>query len=189
MVAPSEYVLDRTALSNHDGRFDHPERILSNLAFKEPFVFSGAAAGLAAGNDGVKTWVLLCKNQKEAEAVFEAYGSHVAKGDNWQSSGPGYLNYGFTDPGPRGQVKLIDEVIVHVQGRDADTVEKTFQQAGLITPNPKANLLPDIAHTNKYIWHIVIFILVYTAIQLPIWNRVASWAAVVTPKVGVQAVS
>ena len=80
-------------------------------------------------------------------------------------------------------------MIVHVQGRDDDTVEKAFQQAGLMVANPRANILTEITHTNKYLWHIVIFILVYTAIQFPIWNRVASWAVAVRPKVGIQAVS
>jgi hypothetical protein len=188
-VAPPEYMLDRAALSNHNGRFDHPERILPNLPFKEPFAFPGSTAGLAAKDDEVKGWVLLCKNKKEAEALFKAYGSQVAKGDKWQSSGPGYLNYSLSDPGLRGQVKLIDEVIVHVQGRDDDRIERAFQQAGLIIANPRANILTEIAHTNKYLWHIVIFILVYTAIQFPIWNRVASWAAAVRPKAGIQAVS
>ena len=188
-VAPAEFVLHRAALSNHNGRFDRPDRIFPNLPAKEPFAFPGSIAGLAAKDDGVKAWVLLCKNKKEAKAVFGAYGSYVAKGDKWQSSGPGYLNYGFSDPGIRGQVKLIDEVVVHVQGRDNDTVEKAFQQAGLMVANPRANILTEIAHTNKYLWHIVIFILAYTAIQFPIWNRVVSWATAVMPKAGIQAVS
>jgi len=55
--------------------------------------------------------------------------------------------------------------------------------------NPRANILTVIAHTNKYLWHIVVFILAYTAIQFPIWNRVASWAAAVRPKAGIQPVS
>jgi hypothetical protein len=188
-VAPSGFVLDRTAISNHNGRFDHPERIFPDLPFKEPFAFPGSAAGLAAKGDKAKAWVLLCKNKKEAKAVFRAYGGHVAKGDKWQSSGPGYLNYSLSDPGLRGQVKLIDEIVIHVQARNDETIEKTFQQAGLMVANPRASILTDIAHTNKYLWHIVIFILVYTAIQFPIWNRVASWAAAVRPKAGIQAVS
>jgi len=188
-VAPAEFVLDRAALSNHNGRFDHPDRIFSNLPTKEPFTFPGSVAGLAAKDETVNAWVLLCKNKKEAQVVFKAYGSHVAKGDKWQSSGPGYLNYRLSDPGLRGQVKLIDEVVVHVQGRDDDTVEKGFQQAGLMVSNPRANILTVIAHTNKYLWHIVVFILAYTAIQFPIWNRVASWAAAVRPKAGIQPVS
>jgi hypothetical protein len=80
-------------------------------------------------------------------------------------------------------------VVVHVQGRDDETVEKVFQQAGLMVANSGANILTEIAHTDRYLWHIVIFVLVYAAIQLPIWNRVASWAAAVRPKAGIQAVS
>jgi hypothetical protein len=189
LVAPTEYVLDRGALFHSNARFDHPDRIFPNFPLKEPFAFPGSTTGLAAKNDKAKVWVLLCKNKKEAEAVFKAYGSHVAKGDKWQSSGPGYLNYSLADPGLRGKVKLIDEVIVHVQGRDDDTVEKTFQQAGLIVPNPRVNILTEIAHTDKYLWHIVIFVLVYAAIQLPIWNRVASWAVTIKPKPGIGPVS
>jgi len=69
-------------------------------------------------------------------------------------------------------VKLIDEVVVHVQGDDDDTVEKAFQQAGLMVPNPRANILTEIVHSGRYLWHIVIFILFYAVIQIPIWNRV-----------------
>ena len=188
-VAPAEFVLDREALSNQNGRFDHPDRIFPNLSLKEPFTFSGSIAGLTAKDENVKAWVLLCKNKKEAQAIFKAYGSHVAKGDKWQSSGPGYLNYRFPDPGIRGQVKLIDDVVVHVQSKDDDTAEKAFQQAGLMKANPRANILTKIAHTNKYLWHMVIFILIYTAIQFPIWNRVASWAAAIRPKPGIPPVS
>ena len=188
-VAPAEYVLDRTAISNHNGRFDNPDRIFPNLPFKEPFVFPGSTAALVAKDDTAKVWVLICKNKKEAKTVFGAYGSYVAKGDKWQSSGPRYFNYRLSDSGLRGQVKLIDEVVVHVQGRDDDRIEKAFQQAGLMVANPRANILTEIAHTDKYLWHIVIFILIYAAIQLPIWNRVASWAAAVKPKPGIPPVS
>jgi hypothetical protein len=188
-VAPAEFVLDREALSNQNGRFDHPDCIFPNLFLKEPFTFPGSIAGLTAKDDGFKAWVLICKNKKEAQAVFKVYGSHVAKGDKWQSSGPGYLNYRLSDPGIHGQVKLIDDVIVHVQGRNDDTVERAFHQARLMKANPRANILTKIAHTNKYLWHIVVFILAYTAIQFPIWNRVASWAAAVRPKPGIPAVS
>jgi hypothetical protein len=188
-VAPAEFVLDRAVLSNHKSRFDYPNRIFPNLPLKEPLTSPGSIAGLSAKDDEVKAWVLLCNNKKEAKAVFKAYGSYVAKGDKRQSSGPGYLNYSLSDPGVRGQVKLVDEVIVHIQGRDDDTIEKAFQHAGLMKANPRANILTEIAHTNKYLWHIVIFILVYAAIQFPIWNRVASWAAAIRPKPGIPVVS
>ena len=188
-VASAEYVLDRGALSNHNGRFDHPDRMFQNLPLKEPFSFPGSTAGLTARDDTVNAWVLLCKNKEEAKAVFKAYGSYVAKGDKWQSSGPGYLNYRFSGPEVRGQVKIIEEVIVHVQGRDDETVGKAFQQAGLMVANPRANILTEMVHTSKYLWHIVIFILVYAVIQLPIWNRVASWAAAISPKPGTPALS
>jgi hypothetical protein len=188
LLAPPEFVLDRAAISNHNGRFDHPGRIFPNFPFKEPFAFPGSTAGLVLGDDKVTAWVLVCKNKKEANAVFETYGSHVAKGDKWQSSGPGYLNYSLSDAGLRGQVKLIDEVIVHVQGKDDKTIERALSQAGLIVPNPKANILTEITHLDKYLPHLIIFILVYTAIQFPIWNRIASWAVTVNPKPGVQPV-
>ena len=80
-VAPPEFVLDRGALSNRDGRFDHPDRIFPNLSLKEPFTFPGSIVGLAEKDENVRAWVLLCKNKKEAQAVFKAYGSQVAKGD------------------------------------------------------------------------------------------------------------
>ena len=79
----------------------------------------------------------------------------------------GFLNYSLSDPGLRGQVKLIDEIVIHVQARNDDVIEETFQQAGLIVPNPKANILTEIAHTNKYFWHIAIFVLVYARSSCP----------------------
>ena len=78
-VAPSEFMLDRAAISIHNGKFDHPERIFPDLPFKEPFTFRGSAAGLAAKGDKAKAWVLLCKNKKEAKAVFSAYGGPLPK--------------------------------------------------------------------------------------------------------------
>jgi hypothetical protein len=71
---------------------------------------------------------------------------------------------------------------LHVEARNEETIDQTFKQAGLITPNPKANILTEVYHTNKYFLHIVVFILAYAAIQLPIWNRVASWAGLGLPK-------
>jgi hypothetical protein len=56
-VAPAEFVLDRGALPNHNGRFDYPYRMFPSLPLKEPFVFPGPTAGLAAQDDGVKAWV------------------------------------------------------------------------------------------------------------------------------------
>jgi len=188
LLAPPEFVLNRADLSNHNNRFDQPARIFPNFPFKESFVFPGTAAGLMARDDKVKVWVLACKNRKEAEEVFKAYGAHVARGDKWQSSGPGYLNYRLSDVGLRGQVKLIDEVILHVQGKDDQTIEKTLRQAGFMVPNPKANLLTEINHLDKYLPHLFLLILVYTAIQFPIWNRLASWAVTVNPKPGVKPV-
>ncbi|MGD0919246.1 MAG: hypothetical protein ABSB22_22620 [Thermodesulfobacteriota bacterium] len=188
-VAPSEYVLDRSTIARQGGKLQHPERLFPNLTSRDSYGFPGASAGLVAWGDKVKGWVLVCETKKQAGSVFKAYSSYAAKDSGYQSSGPGYLTYRSADRELRGQVKLIDEVIVHVQGRDDDTIEKTFQQAGLIVPNPKANILTDIAHTNKYIVHLAIFIVVYAAIQLPIWNRVASWAASIKPKRGIVPIS
>ena len=188
-VAPPEFILDREAIAHQGGKLETPDRIFPQFFSREPYTCPGASAGITARDDDVMAWVLICENKKEAKSVFKAYSSYAAKDSGFQSSGPGYLNYRSADGATRGQVKLINEVIVHVQGRDDDTVENAFQQAGLMVANPRANILTEITHTNKYLWHIVIFILVYTAIQFPIWNRVASWVAAVRPKAEIQAVS
>ena len=98
-VAPEEYVLDREALSNHEGRFDHPDRIFPNFPLKEHFTFSGSIAGLAAKDENVKAGVLICKSKKEAEAVFKTYGSHVAKGISGDHPVQGTSIIGFRIPG------------------------------------------------------------------------------------------
>jgi hypothetical protein len=55
--------------------------------------------------------------------------------------------------------------------------------------NPEANFFTDIAHTDKYLSHIAVSILLYVAVLFSLWCRVASWAATVPPKPGTAPVS
>ena len=70
-VAPAEYVLDRAALSNHNGRFDHPDRIFPNLPLKEPFTFPGSIAGLAAKDENGEGMGAVMQEQKRGPSRIQ----------------------------------------------------------------------------------------------------------------------
>lgn len=55
--------------------------------------------------------------------------------------------------------------------------------------NPEANFFTDIAYTDKYLLHILVSILLYVALLIPLWCRVASWVATMLPKPGIEPVS
>jgi hypothetical protein len=185
-LAPPEFILDREAAAVEHGALKNSDRLFPNLKSIEPFHYPGALAGLAGQNDDCKVWLLVCTDKKQAKSIFESYAKKVtARFGIHQSSGPNYHNYKDPKAGIWGRIKRIDEVVLHVEAGNEETIDQTFKQSGLITPNPKANLLTDIYHTDKYFLPIVIFIIVYAAIQLPIWNRVGSWAVTVYPKPGV----
>lgn len=189
-LAPPEFILDREAVAVEHGALKNSERLFPNLKSKEAFRYPGAIAGLAGQNDDCKVWLLVCTDKKQAKSIFDNYAKKVTAGIGiHQSSGPSYHNYKDPKAGIWGRIKRIDEVILHVEARNEETIDQTFKQAGLITPNPKTSFLTEVYHTNKYFLPIVIFILIYAAIQLPVWNRVGSWAVTVYPKPGVLSVS
>ncbi len=190
LLAPPEFVLDREAVAVEHGALKHSERLFPSFRSKEPFHYPGAIAGLIGQNDDCKAWLLVCIDKKQAESVLKSYAKRVTAGiGTHQSSGPSYHNYNDPKAGIRGRIKRIGEVILHVEARNEEAIDQTFKQAGLMTPNPKANLLTEVYHTDKYFLPILIFILIYAAIQLPIWNRVGSWAVTVYPRPGVSPVS
>jgi hypothetical protein len=185
-LAPPEFVLDREAIAVEHGALINSGPLFPNLKSKEPFNYPGVLAGLAGQNEDCKVWLLVCMDKKQAKSIFESYAKKVtASFGIHQSSGPNYHNYKDPKAGIWGRIKRIDEVVLHVEAKDEETIDQTFKQAGLITPNPKTNLLTDIYHTDKYLLPIVILIIAYAAIQLPIWNRVGSWAVTVYPKPGI----
>ncbi len=189
-LAPAEFVLDKEAVAVEHGALKNSGRLFPNLRSKEPFHYPGALAGLAGQNDDCKVWLLVYKDKRQAKNAFKDYAKKVTAGIGiHQSSGPNFHNYKDPKVGIWGRIKPVDEVILHVEARNEETIDRTYKQAGLITPNPRANFLTEVYHTNKFLLPILIFILAYAAIQLPIWNRVGSWAASVYPRPGVLPVS
>ncbi len=188
LLAPQEYVLDKTALVIKDKAFEHKDRIFPNIKIKEPYHYAGALAGIAGRNDTVKVWLLVFADKKRAESVFKTYTKYIeTRGIQLQYSEPGY--YKYESQGFSGHIKLIDEAILHIEGRDDETIDQAFKRTGFIVPNQKPNFLTKIFFTHEYFLHLIIFILAYAGLQVPIWFRVASWAATVKPMPGVKPVS
>jgi len=183
-LAPPEFVLNRDAISLENGTLLHPERIFPGFSGKAPFIFPGAAAGLAAGDGQVKAWVLICRDSKEAEAVDAAYRRVVARAASSQSSGPGYFEYSLKS-GLHGRVERVNEVVLHVQGFDREAVDRAFQQSGVLVLNTEKNAFSEISRPGRHPLYLVIFLIVYVACLLPIGNRVARWAFRLDPKPGV----
>lgn len=143
--------------------------------------------GLTGKEEDNKFWFLICKDQGQAKSVFKNYAKKVTEGVGiHQSSGLEYHNYKNPKTGILGHIKLIDRIVVHMEGREEEKINQLFKNSGILTPNPKANLLTEIFRTgrffDKYLWHILIFILIYAGLQFPIWNRIVGWATVVEPK-------
>lgn len=174
-LAPPEFVLDKETFKN-------PENILPGFN-KKVFQYPGVLTGIEGWDKDCKVWFLICKDKKEAKSVFESYAKKVTQGIGiHQSSGPTYHHYKKTEAGLLGRIKLIDQVVFHVEAKDEVAINQIFKSSGLLIPNPSANLLTDIFRKGKYWSYILILILIYAAFQLPIWNRIVGWATVVNPK-------
>ena len=145
-------------------------------------------AGLMAKDAHVMAWVMVPRDANQATPLFENYAERYLKGIVSRSSGSGYYNYKKKALGVVGRIKVIDGVIVHVEGTDYPSVDRAIERSGLLTRNPEANMLTDIAYTDKYLLHMVVSILAYTLLLVPLWSRVASWAATVPPKPGIDPV-
>ena len=76
-----------------------------------------------------------------------------------------------------------------LKARIIASVDQAINRSALLIRNPEANILTDIAYTDKYIWPIVVSILLYVLLLVPLWGRVASWSATVLPKPGIEPVS
>jgi len=182
-LAPPEFTLDRKAINN-------PDKLFTNLKVKKTFQYPGVVAGIEGWDEDRKVWLLICRDKKEAKSVFKSYAKKVTMGiGSYQSSGPTYHRYKKNDAGLSGRIKLIEDVIFHVEAKDEEAIEQTFKSSGLLIPNPKANILTDVFHKGKNWFYLLIFILIYGALQFPIWNRVVGWATKVLPKSGVLPVS
>lgn len=174
-LAPPEFVLNKETIKN-------PENILPGFN-KKAFQYPGVLTGIEGWDKDRKVWLLIYKDKKEAKSVFKSYAKKVTKEIGiHQSSGPSYHNYKKLEAGVWGRIKLIDEIILHGEARNEESLDKIFDQSGLVTPNPKANILTDIFQKGRYWSYILIFILVYAGLQFRIWNRIVGWATVVEPK-------
>lgn len=190
ILAPAEFVLNNHALPNNQAVLNTSRIVFPNAEAKETFSFPGALMGLTGKMDDHRFWLLICKNQREAGSVFRNYAKSVTDGSEMrQVSGPRYHQYTYPKTGISGRIKWIDRVVLHVQGKEEGKMDYLFNASGILTPNPKANLLTEIFHGgrffNKYIWVILLGILIYAGIQLPIWNGVTAWATTVKPDPGV----
>ncbi|MGQ9646047.1 MAG: hypothetical protein ACUVWO_05840 [Thermodesulfobacteriota bacterium] len=174
-LAPPEYVLDKEAIKN-------PETILPSFS-KKAFQYPGVLSGIEGWDEDRKVWLLIFKDKREAKSVFKSYAKKITEGIGiHQSSGPSYHNYKKPEAGLWGRIKLIDEIILHGEARNEERLDQMFDQSGLLIPNPKANVLTDIFQKGRYWSYILILILIYAALQFPIWNRIVGWATVVNPK-------
>ncbi len=189
LLAPTEYILDQSATEISTGTFRYPERIFPDLPAKSRYSYPGIQAGLMAKDSNTTAYVMVLPNKKQAKPIFKAYAEQYLQGILSQSSGAGYYNYKKKASGVVGRMKLLDRVIVHVESRDYPSVDQAIDRSTLMVRNPEANVFTDIARTDKYVPHIIIFVLLYILVLIPLWLRVASWAATVLPKQGLEPVS
>jgi hypothetical protein len=187
-LAPAEYILDQSATEISAGTFRHPERIFPNLPVKSRYSYPGIQADLMAKGSDTTAHVMAFPNKEQAKPLFKAYAEKYLQGILSQSSGIGYYNYKKKASGVVGRIKLLEGVIIHVEGKDYPLVDQAIERSTLMVRNPEANIFTDIARTDKYVPHIMIFVLLYFLVLIPLWFRVASWAATVVPKQGIEPV-
>ncbi len=189
-LAPSEFILNKDLLVLKADELKNSKILFTNFISKESFSYPGTLMGLTGKEEDSKFWLLICEDQKKSKSVFKNYAKKVTEGvGTHQSSGPSYHNYKNPRTGILGHIKLIDRVVVHIEGKEEEMIDQIFKNSGILIPNPKANFLTEIFHTSKffdkYLWHFLIFTLIYAGLQFPIWNRVIAWATTVRPEPGV----
>ncbi|NWF52982.1 MAG: hypothetical protein HXY47_07885 [Nitrospirae bacterium] len=110
-LAPPDFILDREAIKN-------PDNLLPNIKYKKPFSYPGAITGIEACDQDQKVWLVICKNKKEAKSIINSYSKKVTVGiGGSQSSGLTYHHYKKIQAGLFGRIKLIDNVIFHVEAK------------------------------------------------------------------------
>jgi hypothetical protein len=189
LLAPDEYTLDKRVAEISAGAFRYPEKIFPDLPIKSRYSYSGMQAGLKAKDANTTAFAMVPRDAEQAKSIFKSYAEHYLKGILSRNSGSGYYNYRKKELGVVGRIKLLDGVIIHVEGKDYTSVDQAIGQSALLIRNPEANIFTDIAYTGKYGPHIVASILLYALLLLPLWCRVASWSATVLPKPGIEPVS
>jgi hypothetical protein len=146
-------------------------------------------AGLKAKDATTTAFVMVPRDAEQAKSIFKNYAEQYLQGILSRNSGSGYYNYKKKELGVAGRIKILDGVIVHVEGKDYASVDRAIDRSALLIRNPEANIFTDIVYTGKYGLHIVISILLYVLLLLPLWCRVASWSATVLPEPGIKPVS
>jgi hypothetical protein len=189
LLPPAEYILDQDAVEISSGTFRYQERIFPDLPTKSRYNYPGIQAGIKAKDANTTAIVMVPRDDEQAKSIFKNYAEEYLQGILSKSSGIGYYNYKKKELGVAGRIRLLDGVIVHVESMDYPSVDRAIERSALMIRNPEANIFTDIAYTEKYIPHIITFILLYFFLLIPIWCRVASWAATVLPKPGIEAVS
>jgi hypothetical protein len=189
LLAPAEYTLDKRVTEISAGDFRYPERIFPDLPIKNRYRFPGMQAGLMAKDTNTITYVMVPSDAEQAKALFKDYAEQYLQGISSRNSGIGFYNYKKKELGVAGRIKLLDGVIVHVEGKDYPSVDQAIDRSALMIRNPEANIFTDIAYTDKYLLHLVVSILLYALALVPLWCRVASWSATVLPEPGVEPVS
>ena len=190
LTAPEPYVLVEENLPDLRKGSGDWSRVLPNAGSWETFSVPGALAGVSGRQGGATVRVLVCAGKEEAGRVLKSYGEKVARAAGvHQSSGPGYKTYTIPEKGVAGRVERIDRVILHVESPDDAVIEGLLLDSGVVRANPRANWRTSLFRTGGYIPQLIFGILIYAALQLRIWNRVASWAARVPPRPGVVPVS
>ncbi len=189
LMAPALYTLDKDVAEISGSAFLYPEKIFPDLPVKNPYNYPGMQAGLAAKDPNTTAFVMVPRDAKRAESLFKNYAEHSLEGILSRSSGIGYYNYKKKESGVAGRIKLLDGIIVHVEGKDYPAVDQTIDRSALMMSNPEANILSEIVYTDTYLLPVIASILFYVLLLVPLWGRVASWSATVPPKPGIEPVS
>ncbi len=189
LMAPAEYILDEQVAEINAKAFRYQEKIFPDLPVKSRYEYPGIQAGLKASDTETTAYVLVPRDAEHVRPIFKAYAERYLQGILSQNSGSGYYNYRKKDAGVVGRIKLLDGIIVHVEGRDYQAVDQAIDSSALMIRNPEANMFTDIVYTDRYLVHIVVALFVYALALLPFWGRVASWAATLQPHPGTQPVS
>lgn len=184
-LAPPEFTLDRTILPTKGDLLTRSQHIFPTLGSREPYTYPGSRGGLKASDGKLTAWLLVFGDSKEAESAFKEYARRTTAGvGRHQSSGRDFHAYRRDAGEVRGRIQRIGEIVVRVEAETEQQIEETFGTAGLFVPNEGANLLTDMFRKGKHLPYLLIGILIYAALQLPIWNRVGSWASAIAAKEG-----
>jgi len=118
MLAPAEYILDKRDVQISAGTFRYPERIFPELPIKSRYSYPGIQTGLMAKDTNTTAYVMVPRDTGQAKPIFKAYAEQYLKGILSRNSGSGFYNYQKKELGVAGRIKLLDGIIVHVEGKD-----------------------------------------------------------------------